>query len=93
MSKGAMNKYRQRPVEREEEPQEQPWKPDTPQPFQAGDEVRCHFLPLFYTIPEPAKAVKVEAFKRCMSDWMVTVLDTEGKERQLDSKYFSKHKG
>jgi hypothetical protein len=92
MSKGAMNKYRQLPVERQPEEKEEPWKPSIPQPFEAGEELRCHFLPLFYTIPEPVKAEKVEAFKRCMSGWMVTVLDTEGKERQLDSKYFSKHK-
>lgn len=87
-----MNKYRQRPVEREPEEKEEQWSPSTPQPFEVGDELRCHFLPLFYTIPEPVKAVRVEATKRCMSGWMITVLDAEGKERELDSSKFSKHK-
>lgn len=86
---GKLNKYRQRPVEREPEPKTEAWKPRTLQPFAAGDLCNTVYRPLHFSISSPIKILSIRADKRFMSGWAVHV-DTSTGIRELCSSHFSK---
>jgi hypothetical protein len=89
MSKPITNHYKQQPVYREEQEAPAEWKPKTAQPFQPGDKVNCHFLALFFYIPNEQPVISCTADKGYVSEWKVQVKDKEGGDRFLDSSHFS----
>lgn len=56
-----------------------------------GDKATCspRFSPLFYTVPNPCKVLRVEESSRFMSGYAVTIETSAGPET-IDSNYLTK---